>query len=221
SSQYPAAPTSQPAPASIFNVHGIWSPGVSLMRNRVFSVKALIISLFFLIPLGLLGYLFTANQYEQMNFNAKERAGVESFRNFVPILTGVLKTRNATRAMLGGFDGRNNYQLAREQTDQAIRVFEQHLVTSGDSLSLKPEFEKLKAVWVSTAQSTNGVNSEGRTVFGPVTSSIVSLLNLIGDNSNLVLDPELDSFYLMNTMILAMPQLAEDMGQLWGWGTFP
>lgn len=190
------------------------------MRNRVFSVKALIISLFFLIPLGLLGYLFTANQYEQMNFNAKERAGVESFRNFVPILTGVLKTRNATRAMLGGFDGRNNYQLAREQTDQAIRVFEQHLVTSGDSLSLKPEFEKLKAVWVSTAQSTNGVNSEGRTVFGPVTSSIVSLLNLIGDNSNLVLDPELDSFYLMNTMILAMPQLAEDMGQLWGWGTF-
>jgi methyl-accepting chemotaxis protein len=190
------------------------------MRNQNFSVKALIISLFFLIPLGLLGYLFTTTQYEQINFNAKEHVGVESFRNFVPIFAGVLKTRNATRATLGGFDGRNNYQLAREQTDQAIRVFEQHLVTSGDPLSLKSEFEKLKAAWISTAQSKNGADSEGRTVFGPVTSSIVSLLNLIGDNSNLVLDPELDSFYLMNTMILAMPQLAEDMGQLWGWGTF-
>lgn len=84
--------------------------------------------------------------------------------------------------------------------------------TSSDVLELRSEFDKLKAAWAETAKSNKGVDGEGRTVFGPVTTSIVKLLNLIGDNSNLVLDPDIDSFYLINSLVLAVPQLAEDMG---------
>jgi methyl-accepting chemotaxis protein len=35
-----------------------------------------------------------------------------------------------------------------------------------------------------------------------------------------VLDPDVDSFYLVNAMVLTLPQAAEDVGQVWGWGTF-
>jgi len=190
------------------------------MRNLNFAAKALIISLIFLIPMVMLGYFFSSSQYEQINFSAKERVGVATFKQFLPIYTGVLKTRNATRATLGGFDGRSRYQSARDQTELALSAFEKYLSESGDVLTLKPEFEKLKSSWSATAQTKNGADSEGRTVFGPVTGSIVTMLNLIGDNSNLVLDPDLDSFYLIDAMVLAVPQLAEDLGQLWGWGTY-
>ena len=198
----------------------IWAPGVRFMRRLSFANKALIISLIFLIPVALLGYFFAVSQLEQINFSAKERVGIVAFQKFLPVYTGVLKTRNATRATLGGFDGRSPYQASRVQTDQALGAFDKYLAESGDSLVLKPEFEKLKTAWATTVKSTHGADSQGRTVFGPVTASIVTLLNTIGDNSNLVLDPDLDSFYLMDAMVLAMPQLAEDVGQLWGWGTY-
>ena len=202
------------------NVFGLWVPGVRLMGNLQFSAKAFIISLIFLVPVLLLGFFFSTAQYEQIVFSTKERTGVAAFQRFLPVYTGVLKTRNATRATLGGFEGRTQYLAGRKQTDLAISNFDQFLANSGDNLTLKPEFEKLKAAWTATAQSTDGADSQGRTVFGSVTASIVTLLNVIGDNSNLVLDPDLDSFYLMDAMVLSMPQMAEDVGQLWGWGTY-
>jgi hypothetical protein len=64
----------------------------------------------------------------------------------------------------------------------------------------------------------NGVDANGRTVFGPVTASLQTLLNPIGDYLSLVLGPELESFYLTDALVLSMPVLVEDLGQLWGWG---
>ena len=209
-----------PPKNSLFGVHGILSPGVKLMRNLSFASKAMIISLSFLIPVVLLTYFFAVSQYDQINFSQKEHVGVEVFKKFLPIYTGVLKTRNATRATLGKFDGKSRYVSARDETDQAIKTFADYLKNSGDVLLIKPEFEKLTAAWTSTSQSNSGADDKGRTVFGPVTASIVSILSLIGDNSNLVLDPDLDSFYLMNAMVLVMPNLTENLGQLWGWGTY-
>jgi len=199
---------------------GIFGVGMRWMGNLQFAGKALLICLMFLLPLGLFGYFYASAELAQMNFTAQERAGVTAMRQFVPIYTGVLKTRNATRATLGGFDGKTRYQAARAQTDQAIQTFEQYLSDAADPIKLKPEFDKLKAAWVATAQSANGADAKGRTVFGPVTSSVAAMLVLIGDNSNLVLDPDLDSFYMVNAMVLTLPNLAEDVGQLWGWGTY-
>ena len=215
-----APPPSLAVSGSAFKAHGIWWLGVSLMRNLNFAAKALLISCMFLVPVALLGFFFVSGQTGQIAFSAKERVGVTAFRQFVPVMEGVLKARNATRATLGGFDGASRYQAARAQTDLALSEFEKQLSQSGDTLAIKPEFDKLKSAWAATAQSTNGADSAGRTVFGPVTASIVQLLTLIGDNSNLVLDPDLDSFYLMNTLVLVMPQMSEDLGQLWGWGTY-
>jgi len=218
--QFLGASVSEPAPGTAFATHGIWTLGVKLMRNLNFVAKALIISLLFLAPLALLGYFFGANQNEQIAFSNKERVGIVALRHVLPVYSGLLDARNATRATLGGFDGASRYQAARAKTDLALSAFDNYLSTSGDVLVLKPEFEKLKAAWKATESSGNGVDSAGRTVFGPVTASTVHLLNLIGDNSNLVLDPDLDSFYLMSTMVLSLPQLAEDVGQLRAWGTY-
>ncbi len=205
---------------SLSDVHGIWSLGVGLMRNLNFAAKARLISLVFLIPMGLLGYFLFSSQYEQIDFTNKERVGVVVLKEFIPVYTGVLKTLNAARATLGHFDARTQYLAARADTDRALTSFDKYLVQSGDPLELKTEFAKLQAAWALTAQSASGADERGRTVFGTVSADIMALFNLMGDRSNLVLDPDLDSFYLVDVMVLALPQLAEDLGQLWGWGTY-
>ena len=64
--QFLAAPAGDPVTASQFSTHGIWTPGVRLMRNLSFVAKALIISLVFLTPVVVLGYFFYTSQYEQI-----------------------------------------------------------------------------------------------------------------------------------------------------------
>ncbi len=191
-----------------------------LMGNLQFTGKALLISCLFALPVALFGYLFATTQLEQINFAQRERTGVVALRHFVPIYTGVLAARNATRATLGGFDGKNKYQAARVQTDLALKDFAAFIAESNDMLQLKPEFDKLTAAWADTAGAVNGADKDGHTVFGPVSTSVTSLLVQIGDNANLVLDPNIDSFYLVDAMVLALPNLTEDLGQLWGWGTY-
>ena len=215
-----AAPEANTRQMSAYEAHGVWAMSVVLMRNLRFGSKAIVIGALFLLPIFILSYFFVKSQNDLIEFSMKERIGVATMRQFVPVFSGVLQTRNATRATLGKFDGANAYQAGRAATDTAIKAFDAHLAKEGDMLQIRPEFDKFKAAWSATSQSQNGANAEGRTVFGPVTVSMVQILNLVGDNSNLVLDPDLDSFYLMSPLVLSIPQLAEDLGQLWGWGTY-
>jgi len=207
-------------PRSVTEVYGFWAPGVKLMRNLPFSGKALIISAIFLLALLTPGYLFVAEQLRNMAFSSQERTGVALLQRFAPVMHGLLVTRNTTRAHLGKFDAASRYLAARAQTDKALAGFEAHLASTGDPLALQSEFDKLKAAWLATATSKNGADEQASPVFGPVTAATLGLLERIGDKSNLVLDPELDSFYLVSGLLFAMPQVAENLGQLWGWGTY-
>lgn len=215
-----AAPLAAPARDSSLGAHGLWSPGVKLMRQLNFAKKALVITVVFMLPIVLVGYFFVSTQNEQIAFSQKEREGVVALKEFLPVYTGLLKTRNASQAILGGFEGTAKYQAAREQTDKALGGFEKYLTQTGDALGLKPEFDKLKAAWSQTASATYGLEDKKRTVFGPANEALVALMGAVGDNSNLVLDPDLDSFYLMSSLVLSGPQLMEDVGQLGSWGTY-
>jgi methyl-accepting chemotaxis protein len=213
-------PAWQTQARGVNEVYGLWAPGVILMRNLPFSGKALIISVIFLLAVLTPGYLFVSSQLQNLAFSNQERAGVQLLQRFTPVMHGLLQVRHATRASLGRFDAASRYVAARAQTDKAIAGFEELLVSTGDPMTIKPDFDKLKAAWVATASSKNGADAKGLTVFGPVASLTATLLERIGDRSNLVLDPELDSFYLVSSMLFALPSMAENLGELWGWGTY-
>ena len=203
-----------------FSHHGPWSPGVRVFRALQFKSKAAIISALFILPILALATALFLNAREVIQFAEKERVGVSVLRTLMPVFESVLEVRNATRAGLGGFDASADYQRARQKTDGAIAALKANIAANGDPLALAPTVVKLESAWQGTAAFKGGVDDKGRTVFGPVTGSLVELLAKIGDDSNLVLDPDLDSFYLVNAMILAMPAAAEDLGQVWGWGTY-
>ncbi|OYU42300.1 MAG: hypothetical protein CFE44_24760, partial [Burkholderiales bacterium PBB4] len=189
------------------------------MGNLRFAYKALIISLVFLLPVVLLGYFFVTAQNDQIAFSAKERTGVEAYKQFVPVSTALLKLRNATRAGMGGLNSESRFKLAKDQLDSAIKSFDQYVLSSGDPLDTKEEFQKLKSQWAKASMVPGGVDVNGRTVFGPLNEAVAKVFGKIGDNSNLVLDPDIDSYYLYSVMN-ALPQLSEDTGQLWGWGSY-
>ncbi|MBT9492354.1 MAG: HAMP domain-containing protein [Paucibacter sp.] len=207
--------------ASFFRHHGVWAIGVRLFRHLSFRSKAVCISMAFGVPILLLSLSFLQTQQAQLDFVRKERAGVRVMTELQPVLAGLLEARNATRSMLGGHEAAAaDLQSARGQVDLALQRLlgkdQQDLAILG----LQPQLQQVQQAWVASLAAPRGVDDKGRTVFGPVSEAVVHLLQAVGDNAKLVLDPELESFYLINAMVLTLPKLAEDLGQLWGWSTY-
>jgi len=200
---------------------GFFSPGMYLLGRFFFPVKALIISLVLLLPLAYLMFNLYLVESGQIDFAHQERHGVRIMGVLQRTMHGLLEVRNATRAGLGGgLNTQPDYAAAWQRIDGGLSELEMAVAQHGDPLNLSAEVAKLKAAFAVTAASKQGVDDNGRTVFGPVTAATIELLQKLGDRSNLVLDPDLDSFYLMNGLVLTMPQALEDLGQLWGWSSY-
>ena len=220
-SSIPAAgPGAQLSREGFFTHHGPWALGVRLFRALQFRTKALIISATFLLPVALLSASLWTSSQEIVDFAAKERAGVVVIKSLMPVFENVLETRIASRSMLGGFDAANDYRQAREKTDKAVAALKQGVAASGDPIGVAASVAKLESAWQVTAQAKNGADEKGNTVFAPLTTALVELLTKVGDDSNLVFESDVDAFYLVNAMVLAMPAAAEALGQMWGWGTY-
>ncbi len=205
---------------SFFRHHGLWAPGVRGLRRLRFRTKAVLISAVLLIPAIVLGVAFLSDTQAQLEFSRKERHGVALMQHFTPVLLGVLEARNATRAMLGDFDASKDFSAARRKVDAALAELGRHLQETRDPLQLGARVKALQDAWTATAASTRGVDDKGRTVFGPVTEASIKLLQGVTDDSNLVLDPDLDTLYMIMATFINLPKASEDLGQLWGWGTF-
>jgi len=200
---------------------GVWALGMHLMGRVNFTVKAIIICTAFLIPIGFMLFDGYVTKMANLEFTQKERIGARYLKTFAPVLNGLVDARNATRAGLGGgLDTVNDYTAARQRMTVGLSDLEKKVTDGGDPFGLTPEISKFKSELDATASSKDGTDGKGRTVFGPVTKAASDLLIKIGDGSGLALDPDLDSFYLINGLIFTMPKVVENLGQLWGWGAF-
>lgn len=206
--------------SSFFQHHGLWAPGIRMFRRMNFRAKAMMVAAVMAIPMLFFLLVFLSELQSQIQFTERERHGVAAMRHVGPLLHGVLQTRNATRAMLGGYDAQGAYRDARAKVDASIAAMQQQLNSAGDPLNLGPQLAEVKKRWQATAQSANGADANGRTVFGPVSEALIQMLKRVSDSSNLVLDPDLDTLYTIMAVFVQMPQASEDLGQVWGWSTF-
>ena len=213
-------PTRAPALIDFFRHHGIWAPGVRLFRRMQFKSKAGIICAVLLAPLAMVSWALWQAKQDVIDFAEKERAGIAVMAHAAHFLNELTNSRNAARAIAGGHDAKADLATARSQADVALAEVEKHLTASGDPLAVRPSFDKLKTAWAATAAAPTALDAEGRTVYGPVVTQMQEFLVRIGDDSNLVLDPDVDSFYLINSMVLELPKAMENTGQTRAWSTF-
>ena len=200
---------------------GVWALGMHLMARLQFQGKAALICVAFLIPILFMLHDGYSTRMANLEFTHKERVGAGYLKTFTPVLHGLVDARNATRAGLGGgLDTVADYQAARQRMEVGLAALTKQVADQGDPFGVSVEIAKFKSAFDETASSKDGTDGKGRTVFGPVTKAAAELLIKIGDGSGMALDPDLDSFYLINGLIFTMPKVIENAGQLWGWGAF-
>ena len=181
---------------------GVFTPGVKLFRQLGFAAKAGIISFAFLIPLAVLGWSFFSSNAASIAFSAAERDGVVYLRALLPSVNEAQTHRN--RALRG-----DSGQAAGAGALAEVQA------RLGKSLSTDSQW---KAVEQSrTAVGAIAANADAEQRFATHNAHISALLDLLSqaaDGSNLTLDPDVDTYYMMDAVTTKSPALIESLAQL-------
>jgi methyl-accepting chemotaxis protein len=202
--------------SSAFQAHGFWTFGVVLMRNLQFTIKALIICTMFLIPLGVLAWFYNSSVMDAIQFSAKERLGVEYNREIYPVLDLAQQLRrDATSAASSGKEPESLAGIKEKlhAAQEKLNTVDHRL---GGQLETVKEFAEMR-----NAFDTISIGKDVDSIFNAHTAYINTLISLLGkvtDASNLTLDPDIDSYYIMDAAFFRVPDIIEDSGKLRGLG---
>ncbi|HXU90433.1 MAG TPA: ATP-binding protein [Methylomirabilota bacterium] len=174
------------------------APAVILMQRLRTVHKFLLLSLLVAIPLGLLTALWLAELDRRLADARQELRGVE----YLTALRAVLEPLAEADARATITGGRNDRELgeriraAAAQVDAADRRIGRTLGTTDMWSALRPRV-------VHEAISP-----------GMLIAETSALLNHVGDTSRLMLDPQLESYYLINAVVRRLPALARHLNAL-------
>ncbi len=183
------------ATGSFFSFHGPWAPGVRLFRRLKFQQKALLVSIGFLVPLAMLLYAYLQNVQANLEMSRQERAGVEIVRQMEPWIIEVQKQR---RLVLSGMAPKADIAKLDDMTQSVSRT-----------VASKPAGVDVSAAFADVMHAHEALRDAQSAHSGPdlaaplqaYVDSARALRLTVCDESQLSLDPEQTTYYLMVAVI--------------------
>lgn len=191
-------------------------PGVVVMRTIGFRAKAAIIAALFLLPLAMLATIYFSRAADDLAFSRKEIVGVHYNRTIYPLIDLAQQLRRDTLVLQA--DGVAPASMAAVKSDLATGYARLAAAEQAEGKTLQTS----QAYGAALAAYANVMNVTGSAaVFQAHTAHVQALAHLmevVTDNSNLTLDPELSTYYLMDASFARIPDIAERTAQLRGLG---
>jgi diguanylate cyclase (GGDEF)-like protein len=183
-------------------VTAMWrDAGVSLWRMTTSTwVVGLAVAL--LLPMAFITRGYVDIQKRQVAFSARERDGVAYLRPVMKLLVLAVAARHA--AISGTAPDRAGLRQAVAGVDAVDARY-------GAGLGVSGLWATVRSDAVRSADSDPGL--AGATAYGVVARGTRALIVAVSDNSNLTLDPELDSYYVVDAVVLRLPAMVDLIGQ--------
>lgn len=180
-------------------IRQLFDPAIKLLDQLRYPWKFSLISLCFVLPIILLIYMLFSEIGERIAFAEKERDGV-AYSHALGEVRQVLYRMAIAQAPVGFKD--------LPAATKRLAAAEQNL---GRQLDTRRQWNDLNRLLLSRDQRfTPGFIEEALT-------KLDRLNTRVGNQSNLILDPDLDTYYLMDAMLLKLPEIggiAADIGLL-------
>jgi len=192
----------------------VLGPGTSFLGSLSFRKKFLVIGLVFLIPMLAISVLLLRESSESMQFTASQRSGLEDLVQVRGLLELVQEHRGTSSAYLNGAS-----QFARPLKDLQGRI--NQLFPQLEQLNYADQqlVADLQREWGRLVQGLERMTpDESFSKHTAVVDNLFALIGRIGEQSNLILDPSPDTYYLISLVTSAYPEVVELMGQARGIG---
>lgn len=195
----------------------LFNPAIYLMNRLKYPQKFGLISLLFALPLLLTILLLLPEIEPWINFAQKELVGVKYLYPLRTLLEHLPQARELNYAVAnasGTTTFKEDLLSKQRQLEQDFKVLEQLEQESGSQLSTAPQFANLKVTWLDLKgrDPTLEIDATDK-LYVQLVAQLRDLISQVGDSSNLILDPELESYYLMDAVLLKLPQAQDLLGQ--------
>jgi diguanylate cyclase (GGDEF)-like protein len=180
----------------------LFRPATALLGNLRYAHKFAVVGLVLLAPLAFVAKTYVDLQDSQIAFSAKERLGVAYMAPLVELTATAVAARHEVAA--GADAGSVDVGAAVAQVEKADRRNGVALGVSGEWAAAR---ELLRAADVA-APAQAAFQAYDRAI-----DALLALVVRVGDRSNLTLDPDLDTYYLMDALQFRLPLLLDVTGR--------
>lgn len=177
--------------------------GSSAIWIRV--VTAVLLALAVLAPVVVIATWASSDTGADRQFAEGERRGVQYLQPLTKLLGVLVASQSA--AVRGE-------QVETAALDNELAAVERVEATHGDALSTKSRWPTLRDSIKELSQRPGAPGAEAYQRWGQAVDLTIALIRRVGDTSRLILDPELDSYYLMEAGMIRLPEVAQAAGQL-------
>jgi methyl-accepting chemotaxis protein len=197
------------------------SLATTLMNRLSYPKKMLLIALIFLIPLTATFIILFNQMNRGITATETELNGLVFIASVRTLYQDVPQHRGMTNAYLNGDQSFKDKILAKRQdiaaTIQTINDIDAELgeqfETSVLWQSIKSDWERLEAM---------AFSGNANTVFAEhslLVAKIYDLFEQISNQSGLILDPDIDTTFIIDTLVYKLPLVTENLGQTRGFAS--
>ena len=184
-----------------------------MFRNLTVARKLVLLGIVFSLPIAVLLYLLIKEQNIAIDFGQNERRGVEYIKPIRQVLHDMQKHQVAF--LTGSADASTLEKRIEEDIRSAQEVdgrYGKDLKTTHGLSGLTEKWSTTKSL-ILRSSSSGKPESINSTYDDLVGKSILPLIIQAGNTSQLILDPDLDSYYAMDSVINELPELGQLIAQ--------
>jgi signal transduction histidine kinase/DNA-binding response OmpR family regulator/HPt (histidine-containing phosphotransfer) domain-containing protein len=198
-------------------VRRLFAPATALMNRLRYPQKFAVISLVFAAPLAFVTYLWVAEINERIEFARKELHGTAYLRPMRSLLEHLPQHAVLAHGLLARHVSvRLGDVLAKElQVDGDFNELEAVDRLLGGLPGTTSRLAALRANWDDLKGKMAGLTwTESDQLQRRLVADLRAFASHVGDVSNLILDPDLDSYYLMDAVLLKLPETQDRLAEI-------
>ncbi|WP_434633396.1 methyl-accepting chemotaxis protein [Chromobacterium sp. CV08] len=190
------------------------TPIVRLMQRLSYPKRFAVIGLVFAAALLYLMYgLYHSNQ-DNIESTAKERVGVAYMQPLTAMLAQAQQGQElAVRAALGEARAKSELPSAVQQLQGRWQALQDVNGKLGAELGGDAAWKDAAAAWDKLKATQSAQPSQWIAVYGNLSDKLNNLIGAVSDNSNLTLDPDIDTYYLMDAATAKLTTLISHLGE--------
>src|SRR5258706_8480394 len=172
-----------------------------------YPTKFTLIALIFTLPLIAFAPLALEQSTRIEQYGRKELYGTLYLRATQKLLADVLAHQFAAKEYFEGEAPLSEVKGIQSQVDADFQALEVVQAAYGNTLQLYTEVDVLKTQWQTLVTNLPSLNeAESNTRHTQLTAATYDLIAKVGDTSSLILDPDLYTYYMMDAVLLKLPE---------------
>ncbi|MBJ7332666.1 MAG: HAMP domain-containing protein [Solirubrobacteraceae bacterium] len=193
----------------------VLKPATLLLDRLRLAPKLAIIGLSLVAAAVLATVQYERAMQEQVEFSQLERAGIVYIEPMAALAGALVNERSAAVAAAAGTpEGDTALTAAARQTTAAVGQLRAVDRREGGEMERREEWPRLlRALKPAMAGAGAGTPRQTYERYNALTDMLVNGIVTGGNESNLILDPDLDSFYLMDAVIVKLPLVGNTSGR--------